>query len=114
MHAHNICTATPNSSNLTVIKWKNEKGEVKTFHLKASITHKWREIGDHVEVPWEKLEVWAQEKDADICCKEVLSYWLNNPPSNYPATWEDLYELLKDCELSQIAANLKQAVENAI
>ena len=106
-------TAKPNSGNLTVIKWKNEKGEVKTFQLKNLIKHKWREIGDHV-VPWEILEVWAQEKNAEACCKELLMYWLNNPPPNYPATWEGLYELLVDSELSQVAANLKQAVENAI
>ena len=112
IHIHSY-TAKPNSSNLTVIKWKNDRGEVKTFKLKNSIKHKWREIGDHV-VPWETLEVWAQEKNAEACCKEVLLYWLNNPPPNYPATWEGLYELLVDSELSQVAANLKQAVENLI
>ena len=108
-----ICTDMPNSGNLTVIKWKNEKGEMKTFHLKASIIHKWREIGDHV-VPLEKLEIWANEKDTEARFDAILLHWLNNPPPNYPATWEGLYELLQDCELSQVALTLNQAVENAI
>ena len=108
------CTAKPNSSNLTVIKWKNKKGEMKTFKLKNSIIHKWREIGNLVAVPWQQLDAWAKRKDDKECCEAVLLYWLDNPPYLYPATWKGLYDLLEDCELGQIAINLKQAVENAI
>ena len=96
-----------------MIGWKNERGEVKKFRLKQSIMHKWRDIGDLI-VPWQQLEVWAKEKDAKECCSAVLSYWLEHSLHNYPATWEGLYELLKDSELGQVAIELKQAVDNAI
>ena len=86
---------------------------MKTFKLKILIVHKWRDIGGLVEVPWQQLDAWAKEKDARECCEVVLSHWLDHPPHNYPTTWEGLYELLEDSELSQAAADLKQAVENA-
>ena len=97
---------------MTIIRWKDESGEIRKFKLKQSIVHKWRDLGDLI-VPWQQLEVWAKEKDAKECCTAVLSYWLEHPPHNYPATWEGLYELLDDCELSQVAAELKKAVHGA-
>jgi hypothetical protein len=96
-----------------MITWRDESGEEKKFRLKQSIMHRWRDIGDLV-VPRQLLAVWANEKDAKTRCTDVLSYWMDHPPRNYPATWEGLYELLNDSELSQVAINLKQAVDNAI
>ena len=101
-------------TNLMVIRWKNERGEVEKFRLKSTIIHKWRDIGNLMAIPIQQLEVWAREKDAEECCERVLSYWLDNPPQDYPATWEGLYELLEDSELSQVAAKLKQAVVNSV
>ena len=112
-HMHTHFVAKPNSSNLTVIRWKNERGETKKFRLKQSIIHKWRDVGDLV-VPRQQLEVWAREKDAKACCTAVLSHWLDHPTRHYPATWKGLYELLDDSELGQVATELKQAVDNAI
>ena len=107
------CTAKPDSSNLTLIKWKNERGEVQEFRVKQSIFHRWRQVGD-LFVPRQNLEVWGKKKTDKESCEEVLSYWLDNPPRSYPATWEGLYELLKDSELGQVAIDVKQAVDNAI
>ena len=105
--------ARPNFANLTVIRWKNERGEIKKFRLKSSIYHKWRNIGDLV-CSRQQLDVWAKEKEAKECCNAVLSHWLDHPPRHYPATWEGLYEILDDSELGQVAADLKIALDNAI
>ena len=106
--------AKPTSTNLTLIKWRDERGEVKKFRLKQSIMHRWRDIGDLV-VPRQQLEVWASDNwDAKARCANILSYWLDHPSRHYPATWEGLYELLDDSELGQVATELKQAVDNAI
>ena len=113
MCTHTHTTAKPNYTHLTLIRWKNEKGEVKKFRLRNAIVHRWRDIGNLV-VPRQLLVVWAREKDAKDCCEAVLSYWLDHPPRHYPATWEGLYELLDDSELGQVAADLKHAVDNAI
>ena len=112
-HMHTHFVAKPNSSNLTVIRWKNERGETKKFKLKNSVIHKWRDIGNLV-VPRQQLEVWAKRKDDKECCEAVLSHWLDHAPRHYPATWDGLYELLDDSELGQVATELKQAVDNAI
>ena len=106
-------TAKPSSSNLTVIKWKNDRREVTKFRLKTSIIHRWRKIGNLV-APRQQLEVWAKRLDDEDCCEAVLSHWLDHPPRHYPATWEGLYELLDDSELGQVATELKLAVDNAI
>ena len=105
--------ARPDSANLTVIRWENERGEVNRFRLKSSIYHKWRNVGDLV-CSRQQLDVWAKEKDSKECCDAVLSHWLDHPTGHYPATWEGLYELLNDSELSQVAVDLKNAVEKAI
>ena len=115
LHLPNLThfAAKPTSFNLTMITWKNEKGKTMKYGLKQSIMHKWRDVGDLV-VPWQQLEVWAKRKDDKECCTAVLSYWLEHPSHNYPASWEGLYELLNDSELCQVASELKQAVDNAI
>jgi hypothetical protein len=96
-----------------VIRWRNERGEVKKYKLKSSIMHRWRKIGNLV-VPRQQLEVWAKRKDDEECCEAVLCAWLDHPPCYYPATWEGLYELLDSSELGQVAADLKKAVDNAV
>ena len=93
MHTHHDTpVAKPSSSNLTVIRWNNERGEVNEFKLKSAIIHKWRDIGNMV-VSRQQLEVctWAKEKNTKECCEVVLSHWLDHPPCHYPATWEGLY-----------------------
>ena len=102
--------------NLTILKWKNESGEVKKFRLKSHIIHEWRKIGNFVGASYAQLEAWSKEfqKNAEECCDAVLNHWLTQPPPEYPATWEGLYELLEDADLSCVAADLKVAVENAI
>ena len=112
-HIHTPCLAKPNSSNLTVIRWRNEYGEQKKFHLKSKVHHKWRDIGNLL-CSRQDLVVWAREKDSKDCCEKVLSHWLDHPPRSYPATWEGLYELLNDSELGEVATQLRVAVNNAI
>ena len=99
--------------NLTAFKWKTKDGKVKKFRLKSHIVHKWRDLGDIV-TSYEQLEVWAKEKDTNGCCSAVLNHWLSHPPSDYPATWDGLLELLDDIELSNVAAELKTALENVV
>ena len=62
-----------------------------------------------------QLDLWRQEKQAILeRCEAVLDHWLNHPTEEYPATWEGLYELLEDCEFSEVVTKLKRAVENAV
>ena len=74
--------------------------------------HRWRDVGDLV-VPRRLLDVWAIE-DAKARSSAVLSHWLDHPSRHYPAAWEGLCKLLDHSELSQVATELKKAVDNAI
>ena len=96
-----------------MIKWRDERGEEQTFRLKTSIIHKWKTIGDLVEVPRPHIMAWTKKNNDEDSCDEVLSYWLDHPPSHYPATWEGLYKLLNDSQLSEVATGLKKAVDKA-
>ena len=109
---HTAYVAKPDSANLTVIRWKNEHGKVQKFKLRSVVYHKWREIGNIV-CTRQQLDVLAKEKDAEGCCEAVFSHWLDHPHRYYPVTWEGLYELLDDSGLSEAAAELKTAVDNA-
>ena len=108
-----ILTDQPDRRNLSIIKWRNDRGEVKKFQLRAACVHKWKQIG-YLVVPGPQLEAWSREMDSNGCCEAVFSHWLDHPPPDYPVTWDGLYELLDDCELGEIAIELKRAVENAI
>ena len=65
-------------------------------------------------VPWQQLEAWSSEMNGRQCCEAVICYWLHHPPRRYPATWEGLYKLLGDCEVGEVASELKLAVNNAV
>ena len=98
-----------------MFKWKNAEGEIKKFRLRSEIFHEWWEIGTFVKVPYSELRVLQTEnRGAKYCCDQVLRHWLQHPPPQYPATWEGLYELLDDCELGQVATELRHALQNAI
>ena len=103
-------SARPNLANLTQITWTNKKGKLETFRLQQSICDKWREIGDLVGVPPSLIAVWTN-KDALERIRNVLRYWLTNAGSTYPVSWEGLYQLLEDAQLSEFIARLKEAIE---
>ena len=105
----------PTIKTLTVLKWRNDQGNIEKFQTKKQIFIKWRDMGNMLEIPWQVLEDWeSNKKSSQECCDAVIHHWLNNPTEDYPATWEGLYELLKDCELDVVASKLKKAVERAI
>ena len=37
----------------------------------------------------------------------TLYLWLDNPPPNYPATWQRLIDLLEDSDLGEVATELR-------
>ena len=103
--------------NLELIEWKNEQGEKKKFRLKKLICHKWKQLGTLLEIPLPTIDSWEQQYrgDASSCITAVLSqHWMENPTEYYPLTWEGLDRLLNDAELSQVAEELKQALNNPL
>ena len=116
MYLYVMCScnaAKPNIFNLMVFRWKDTEGKIAKFRLRPQIYHRWQDIGNLV-LPLAKLEALRREKDAEQGCNEVLRHWLQHPPPRYPATWEGLYELLDDCNLGEVATQLRHAVQSAV
>ena len=79
--------------------------------------NKWRDIGQLIGLPLTQLESIATEhRDKPIeCCRTVLGRWMDNPgpPMEYPTTWDGFIELLEDCQLIQVAEELKIVLTKA-
>jgi hypothetical protein len=104
-------------THLTLIKWKDDRGEVQRFYLRENIAYKWCTIGEILGLAYPKLQSMA-EKHRDQpkeCCREVLGLWLENPPKkDYPTTWQGLIDLLEDSQLSDVVVQLRNALSKAI
>ena len=108
---------TVRSSHLKLIKWKDEEGgEVQRFYLMDKISHKWRDIGELLNLSHSELETISMKnhKDPKECCRAVLGHWLDDPPEGYPTTWTGLIELLEDSQLGQVASLLGSVLNKAI
>ena len=84
---------------------------------------KWRQLGILLGLGDDgQLDVWDSQYrgDAAQCCEKVMQRWLEGgsegeeeEEEDYPATWEGLYTLLDDAELTEVAVKLKEAVTAA-
>ena len=101
-----------NKRHLTLIKWNDASGTIQRFYLMNRISAKWRKIGKLLDLSAAQLQGIATEHlgNQEDCCSAVLLKWMENPPHEYPVSWEGLMELLEDSELSQVVEELKTAL----
>ena len=101
--------------HLTLIKWKDDRGEEQLFYLRENIAHEWRTIGELLGLSYSKIESLAEKyrDQPKECCRAVLGLWLENPPKDYPTTWQGLVDLLRHSKLSGVAAQLRHVVSKA-
>lgn len=86
-----VCAVKPTLSKLTLIKWKDDKGKIQRFKLIKQISDKWDEMGTLVGLETAQLNGIKQSclNEANKCCKEVFSHWLEEEDtSEYPKTWD--------------------------
>ena len=79
------------------------------------IASKWHTLGELLGLPFSKLESLAAEHrdKPEKCCRAVLGQWLDNPPPDYPTTWQGLLELLEDSQLGQVVSELRIVLDKA-
>ena len=79
------------------------------------IENKWRDIGQVAGLSLAQLESIATEhrEKPTNCCRAVLGKWLENPPDDYPITWDGLIGLLEDCKLTQVVKELRNVLSKA-
>ena len=101
-----------NKRHLTLIKWNDASGTTQRFYLMNRISAKWRKIGKLLDLSAAQLQGISTEHlgNQEDCCSAVLLKWMENPPREYPVSWEGLMELLEDSELSQVVEELKTAL----
>ena len=109
-------SSPPTFRSLTIIKWKNDKGNIERFSVISSVSHKWHKIGTLLGIePGPLKTVFLRNlKDPEQCCNEVFKKWLEDGSNHYCITWDGLVELLKDAGLPQVSNDLKIALSRQI
>ena len=99
--------------SLTLIKWNDDNGQTQRFYLTEKISHKWRDMGGLLELSFSELDNISEKHRGDPkeCCRAVLKEWLDDPPPNYPTTWQGLLELLEDSQLGGIVSKLRALLD---
>lgn len=109
-------TAKVKDRYLKLIKWTGENGQPKKFDLMEKIESKWRDVAQLTGVSISKIDSISTKhrEDPTECLRTVLGMWMENPPEDvYPNTWHGLVELLNDCEVKEVANDLKIALSEA-
>lgn len=79
---------------------------------------KWKTVGYTLGLQYGEIESIANSKKTDLeNVIDVFVKWLENAAllpfhENYPKSWKGLYNLLIDCEFSEIALALKEALNS--
>lgn len=107
-------------ATLMLIKWKDERGNVRTFRLVNRVSSQWREkFGTLLNIDSDQLEAWNNEfmGNAMKCWHQVMDHWLAGRCACSPehsATWGGLLTLLEDAEFFQVARDLENALSSVI
>jgi hypothetical protein len=101
---------------LTLIKWEDDSGVKKRFHLIDRVSNHFNGFGYRLQIEPNRLESWRHQYlgDPTKCFLKVMEHWFATGSDEYPTTWEGMYELLEDTKLFQVARDLREAVSSAI
>ena len=102
-------------ANLLLLKWKDVDGLEHTFSLIDKVGAEWQKIGVMLGITTNKLIGWDRQHRGDVtlCWGELVGHWKKSGgTNNYPHTWDGLYKLLRDIQYSQVAEDMKKAVDD--
>lgn len=85
-----------------------------TFCLIEEVSAKWRKMGRLLGLQENQLDTFELDTGCtDDCWSKVMEYWLNgHGGTEYPNTWDGLYNLLVDIKCSSVASHLRDAVSS--
>ena len=100
-------------ANLHLLKYRKD-GNIEEFRLMNRVSAKWRKFGILLKITNNDLDGFDEKcrGDPDNCWMKVMQRWLDGSTSGYDITWEGLYQLLNDLQLSKVATDLKEAVDS--
>ena len=107
-----IIKSAPTLKSLKLLKYKDDEGVDQSFCLEQKVSARWQDFGILLGLESNQLEIWRHECKVNKCWIKVMDHWLkqSNSRSDYPPTWDGLYTLLDDVELSGVADKLKEVV----
>ena len=99
-------------SNLRLLKWENEKGEMQRLKLLEEICPHWKEIGDLLGLRPCRIEaIEKNRREEKDCCRDVITDWLESDELEYPATWKGFTDLLEDIGLNKLVKTIKITIQ---
>ena len=77
------------------------------------VSSRWRKFGLLLDLKSNVLDGWNKQFQANSgdCWVQVMQHWMDGGSKVYPATWQDLYDLVEDVGYPAVAEELKEAVE---
>jgi hypothetical protein len=114
MYYNNMYSGDIKLRHLNIIKWTDEDGQLQQFNLTKKIAHKWRTIAKLTYSMLKRRDDEHRYPFKEKCCKAILELWLDNPPPDYPATWQGLMDLLEDSELGEVATELRTVLSKVV
>ena len=105
---HTHTDATPTLGKLSVLK----TAAGKKIKIIESVAPLWQSLGDQLEFDscGSKLGLIkaTHPTDPKACCRDMFQHWLNGNGVR-PCSWRKLIELLEDCDLDDLAAEVRSA-----
>ena len=97
------------------MKWRKD-GQTQRLKIADTICNEWKKIGKILSIPPAKLQTWStQARDDPLSClNKVLDHWFQNPPDDYPLKWSAFIELLEDTDFTDLARELRDALDNRV
>ena len=100
---------------LHLIKWKDVNGDMQDLKLYEVLATVWINVSDLIGLDmYTRLGIEQRHPMNQIMCVQlVIEGWLKNMSkfTTYSCTWNGIYKLLYDLDLSTTAASLKEALE---
>ena len=113
----NSLTFNVDLASVTLILTIEVEGCGCTFSLIDKVGAEWQRIGVMLGITMNKLKGWDRQHRGDVtlCWGELVGHWKKSGgTSNYPHTWDSLYQLLCDIQYSQVAKKAVDDVHNSI
>ena len=95
--------------NLTLLKWTDNGHQVCKLSLINEMSPDWKRASDLLGLtPSRTKRIEMNEHTIEDRCREVIAEWIYQEDGayKYSRSWEGLYQLLNDMELSTLANNL--------
>lgn len=107
-------SAGPNIKQCLSLVVYKEREKRCTFNLKEKTSTQWRETGLLLGMELNQLDEIEHkaQQSATECWEKVMQKWLDGQGADsYPVCWGGLYNILDDLKMTQVAIELRNAVE---